>query len=149
MSSADRLQKRVRALDYILVADDDTDDQELVKEALMQTGLLETQIRFVGDGEELLSALNCARVLPNLILLDLNMPRKGGKEVLSNIRVSEKLKHVPVIMFSTSSLSSDVHDCFQLGASAYMTKPFQYSELVEAMQALITFWVGHSQVVQD
>ena len=78
--------------------------------------------------------------LPSIILLDLNMPRMGGKEALQKIKSDEVLKKIPVIIFSTSSLDTDIEHCYEYGASSYITKPSGYLHLVAIAKNLNKYW---------
>ncbi|HEY7772562.1 MAG TPA: response regulator [Marinagarivorans sp.] len=149
MKNSNTLSKRLRSVSYILIADDDLDDQELIRDALVENELSEDKLRFVADGEELLDALSEVKILPSMILLDLNMPRMGGREVLSHIKLNDRLKHIPVIMFTTSDSEVEIRQCYTLGSNAYMTKPAHYSDLVEAMRVLTQYWLGQARIVMD
>jgi CheY-like chemotaxis protein len=130
----------------ILVADDDGDDCLLIRDALTDTGL-ECDLRFVGDGIELMEYLdgcvngpqretNC---FPDLILLDLNMPRKGGREALREIRESSSFKDIPVVILTTSDEAQDIQLCHSLGAKLFITKPNMYDEWLERLNDLKRF----------
>jgi len=143
------LKKKLKLVTYIIVADDDLDDQELIRDALLECGHAKEKIQFVNDGEELTAALSHAEKLPKLILLDLNMPRKNGKEALAEIRQNERLRHIPIVIFTTSDSLSDVRECYALGSNTYITKPHLYSELLGAMQSLTAYWFRHSQTADS
>ncbi|KJY89874.1 response regulator [Pseudoalteromonas piscicida] len=143
------LIKQLHSVNYILVADDDFDDQELIRDAFEDNGVMEAKLQFVSDGVELIEKLNSTELLPSLIILDLNMPRKSGKDVLAEMRGAANLKHIPVIMFSTSDSEIDIKQCYLLGANSYMTKPSQYHELVDSMKSLLSFWLGTAKLVID
>ena len=147
MFSNQLFSTKLRALSYILIADDDLDDQELIRDALVENNIDVKKLQFVGDGVELIQALERAQTLPSLILLDLNMPRKGGKEVLTEIRNSDKFRHIPIIIFSTSDSDFEIKQCYSLGSNAFMTKPLQYQDLVESMKMLTQFWIGQARLV--
>ena len=147
MFSNQLFSTKLRALSYILIADDDLDDQELIRDALVENNIDAKKLQFVGDGVELIQALERAQTLPSLILLDLNMPRKGGKEVLTEIRHSDKFRHIPIIIFSTSDSDLEIKQCYSLGSNAFMTKPLQYQDLVESMKMLTQFWIGQARLV--
>lgn len=136
-----------RSEDYILVADDDSDDQLLMKDALAVSGTSQVKIHFVNDGQELLSALKHASRLPNIILLDLNMPVKDDKETLLAIRQCERLRHIPVIIFTTSSSTDDIRECYLLGSNTYVTKPRSFNDLVTFMSILRGYGFDYSQTV--
>lgn len=130
----------------ILVADDDGDDCLLIKDALVDSGL-DCDLRFVGDGIELMEYLyqcvdqsrkekNC---FPDLILLDLNMPRKGGREALREIRASSSFRDIPVVILTTSDEAQDIELCRSLGAKLFITKPNMYDEWLDKLNNLRQF----------
>ena len=129
----------------ILMADDDDDDFLLTKKALAESKLLNTLIR-VKDGEELLDYLygrgdyvdNHER--PGVILLDLNMPRKDGREALREIKSNEDMRDIPVVIFTTSKAEEDVYRSYQLGSNSFITKPVTFENLITVMKALGTYW---------
>jgi CheY-like chemotaxis protein len=131
----------------ILIADDDPEDIQLTSEALTEVGL-GSNISFVHDGEELLDYLlhkgkfadEPEEPLPGLILLDLNMPRMDGYEALGEIRADHRLKHIPVIVLTTSRAEEDVLRTYKSGANSFITKPVTYNGLVKAMEAVKHFW---------
>jgi CheY-like chemotaxis protein len=129
----------------ILMADDDADDRLMAKEALEASGL-RNELRFVEDGVELLNYLlkqgNYAEApRPGLILLDMNMPRKSGREALQDIKVHPDLKKIPVVILTTSQAEEDVKLGYDLGASSYITKPVTFEGLVGVMQSLGKYWL--------
>lgn len=130
----------------ILMADDDDDDFMLTKKALNESKILNTLIR-VKDGEELLEYLtkkgeytveNTRR--PGVILLDLNMPRKDGREALKEIKSNPELKDIPVVVFTTSKAEEDIYKSYQLGVNSFITKPVTFENLMSVMQALGRYW---------
>ena len=126
----------------ILMADDDNEDKLLMKHAFEESKLSAT-LEFVEDGVELFEYLEkrlSTGRLPSIILLDLNMPRMGGKEVLQKIKAHNLLKKIPVIIFSTSSLGADIEHCYEIGASSYITKPSLYSHLVIIAKSISKYW---------
>ena len=130
----------------ILMADDDDDDFLLTKKALAESKLANTLVR-VGDGEELLEYLRCEgqykdRVCerPGLILLDLNMPRKDGREALKEIKDNPDLRDIPVVIFTTSKAEEDVYRSYQLGSNSFITKPVTFDKLVHVISALGVYW---------
>lgn len=126
--------------EYIFVVDDDEDDRELISDALMENHIKQNQIHLAEDGYDLISQLQDSNSLPRFILLDLNMPRMGGKEVLESIKKENRYRHIPIIIFSTSDADADIEECYQLGCSAYLSKPSDYQSLQDLMQATIQFW---------
>lgn len=137
----------------ILIADDDADDQVLTLRALRQCGF-QNPVHAVSDGEELLAFLRHTGAYtqpdraprPGLILLDLNMPRKDGREALQDIKHDPALKAIPVVVLSTSDALHDVTLCYALGVNAFLTKPASYEGLHEAMQAVLHFWFETAQL---
>jgi CheY-like chemotaxis protein len=132
----------------ILMADDDADDRLLAADALAEARL-NNELRFVEDGEELMDYLNRrgrwsapgAAPRPGLILLDLNMPRKDGREALREIKAHPELRRIPVVVLTTSRAEEDVVRSYDLGASSFITKPVSFGGLVSAMQALGRYYI--------
>lgn len=136
----------------ILMADDDPDDRLLVKDALvecgMQPGVMEA-MRFVADGEELMDYLlrrgsyadAASSPQPDLILLDLNMPRKDGREALREIRSHAALRRIPVVVFTTSRADTDIALIYDLGANSFVTKPVAFDSLVNTLRVLSRYWL--------
>ena len=132
----------------ILMADDDPDDRQLTREAFEENHLA-NDLRFVEDGEELLDYLHRrgkyaaegAAPVPGLILLDLNMPRKDGREALREIKADPRLKNIRVVILTTSKAEEDVIRSYDLSAASYITKPVTFERLVEVVQALGKYWL--------
>ena len=130
----------------ILMADDDDDDFLLTEKALKASKLLNTLIR-VTDGEELVEYLlrtgryeGKETLRPGIILLDLNMPRKDGREALKEIKAEDNLKDIPVVVFTTSKAEEDVSRLYQLGVNSFITKPVTFNNLLEVMSSLGRYW---------
>jgi CheY-like chemotaxis protein len=131
----------------ILMAEDDSDDRLLVKDAMAECHWA-GDLRFVEDGQELLDYLrhrgkhshpaNAPR--PGLILLDLNMPRKDGREALREIKTDEELSRIPVVVLTTSRADTDIGRLYDLGANSFITKPMQFEALVNIMRILDQYW---------
>ena len=131
----------------ILMADDDADDRLMTKEAL-ESSKIANELRFVEDGEELLAYLrregkykdpkNSPR--PGIILLDLNMPKKDGREALREIRADPALRAIPVIILTTSKSEADIYRSYDSGANNFITKPVSFDGLVEIIKALDHFY---------
>lgn len=121
----------------ILLADDDKDDCLLFKEALEELQI-STQLACVYDGEQLIEWLNKNEHLPDILFLDLNMPRKNGLQCLSEIKQNKKWKQLPVIIYSTSFQKDVVDLLYKHGAQFYIRKPNEYSELKNAIHQAIT-----------
>ena len=132
----------------ILMADDDADDRMLAEDA-MRENRLENNFRCVEDGQELIDYLNrSGRYVdrpaprPGLILLDLNMPRKDGRQALTEIKSDPELRRIPVIVLTTSKTEEDVVRSYDLGANSFITKPVTFDGLVEIVRTLGTYWLG-------
>ncbi|MBJ6119167.1 response regulator [Pontibacter sp. BT310] len=131
----------------ILIADDDAEDRMLVKEALEESRL-NNNIQFVENGEELLDYLNNKGRFedkdkyptPGLILLDLNMPKKDGREALKEIKNEDHLRIIPVVVLTTSKAEEDILRTYDLGVSSFITKPVTFSSLVDVMKTLSKYW---------
>ncbi len=128
----------------ILMVDDDEDDCLMVRDALAELNL-PSVFRTVEDGEELMSYLHRRGKFtdaprPNLILLDLNMPRKDGREALEELKGDNELRSIPVVVLTTSDSDTDIMRCYDLGGNAYVRKPATYDALVEMMRAICTYW---------
>ena len=126
-------------LPYILIAEDNADHFELIREALKEGGF-PVEYVWVRDGEELLQHLSQGR-LPNLILLDLNLPRKDGREVLRIIKRTVRLRCIPIIVLTTSGSPQDVSLAYELGANAFMRKPPGFAALTDLMKSWAVFWL--------
>jgi CheY-like chemotaxis protein len=131
----------------LLMADDDVDDCLLAKEALAESRII-NELYFVHDGEQLLAYLYRSGLYadpttsprPDLVLLDLNMPRKDGREALRDIKADPTLRLIPVVVLTTSKAEEDILRTYDLGASAFITKPVTFEGLVEVMRTLGQFW---------
>jgi two-component system response regulator len=133
----------------ILLADDDEDDQQLILDA-MQDARLANEIRIVRDGQELLDYLrregayadpSADAPRPGIILLDLNMPRKDGREALSEIKSDPNLRRIPVVVLTTSEDEADVVRSYDLGVNSFITKPVTFAGLVEALGTWQQYWL--------
>jgi CheY-like chemotaxis protein len=132
----------------VLLADDDADDRQLAQEALTEVSMA-IDLRCVGDGEELLDYLRGRGAYgigidaptPNVILLDLNMPLKGGREVLKDLQADPRFRQIPVIVFTTSSSREDIDSSYALGANSYITKPVTFKGLVDVMRDFSRYWL--------
>jgi len=132
----------------ILLADDDEDDRELTRDAL-QHARLANELRFVVDGQDLMDYLRHEGTYadpsvdaprPGIILLDLNMPKKDGREALGEIKADERLRRIPVVVLTTSSDDVDVFETYDLGVSGYVTKPVTFAGLVDVMRTWTRYW---------
>ncbi len=130
----------------ILVADDDPDDRLLLREALEENRLA-NDLYFVDDGEQLMNFLRREQGYdarsaprPGIILLDLNMPRKDGREALEEIKADPKLRRVPVVVLTTSKAEEDILRSYDLGVSSFITKPVTFDSLIETVRTLGKYW---------
>jgi two-component system response regulator len=132
----------------ILMADDDADDRMLTRDALDESRVL-NELRFVEDGEELMVYLTRQGKFanpedsprPGLILLDLNMPKKDGREALKEIKADPNLRRIPIVIMTTSKAEEDIFRSYDSGASSFITKPVTFDRLVELMRTLGEYWV--------
>lgn len=132
----------------ILMADDDPDDRMMTKEAFDEARL-GNHLDFVFDGEELMDYLYRRgkykelnnRPLPGLILLDLNMPKKDGREALKEIKTDANLKRIPVVILSTSKAEEDIIRSYDFGVNSFITKPVSFEGLVDIVKALRKYWI--------
>jgi CheY-like chemotaxis protein len=131
----------------ILIADDDPDDQLMLREAFRECRL-RNPLRFAHDGEELMEILQCrgrhdstGEPPPGLILLDLNMPRKDGREALREIRADPVLRSIPVLVFTTSNFEDDIAAAWRSGADAFLSKPASFAGLVDMVQTIAQRWL--------
>jgi CheY-like chemotaxis protein len=131
----------------ILIAEDDPDDRLLCQEALEEIHF-EHNIFFVQDGEELLEYL-CHKgqyqipstsPRPDLILLDLNMPRRDGRDTLQEIKKREDLRLIPVVVMTTSRSEDDIARCYDLGVNGYVIKPVHFQSLIDIMSVIKKYW---------
>jgi CheY-like chemotaxis protein len=137
------MNKTIRSVE-ILMAEDDPEDQMLVQEAFQEAHLC-NELWLVEDGEQLLQFLrregeyeNVPK--PGLILLDLNMPRKDGREALREIKADPKLHNIPVVILTTSSSEEDIISSYDLGVSTYIRKPVTFEKLVDVARSIGHYW---------
>ena len=132
----------------ILMADDDPDDRMLTREAFEENRLM-NDLRFVEDGEELMDYLYRRGKFvdphesprPGVILLDLNMPRKDGREALKEIRADANLRRIPIVVLTTSKAEEDILRSYEIGANSFITKPVTFDGLVAVVNSLNKYWV--------
>lgn len=131
----------------ILMADDDADDRLLAQDAVAEARI-NGELRFVENGEELLDYLyrrgqfaNMDAPRPGLILLDLNMPKKDGREALREIKSQPELRRIPVVVLTTSKADTDISQIYDLGANSFIAKPVSFEALVNVMETLGHYWL--------
>jgi len=133
----------------VLMAEDDSEDRMLVQEA-WEESRGPGKLLFVTDGEDLMDYLlghgeysdRVQHPMPDLILLDLNMPKKDGREALRDIKVNADLMRIPVVVLTSSNAEEDVLRSYELGANSYITKPATFGKLVDVMKLLGDYWLG-------
>jgi len=131
----------------ILMADDDADDRLMTREAFDEAKLA-NDLRFVEDGQELMDYLHkkgeyaepADAPRPGLILLDLNMPKKDGREALKEIKADPSLKQIPIVVMTTSKAEQDIYSSYDLGVNSFITKPVSFEGMVFVITTLGQYW---------
>lgn len=131
----------------ILIAEDDADDRYLLQTAFSEIGFPE-RIDFVENGIEVLNYLDNIytsndmeeKALPGFILLDLNMPKKDGREVLKELKQHPVFKKIPVIVFTTTKNEIEIRRCYELGANSYVVKPISFDALLKVVENIRSYW---------
>lgn len=128
----------------VVIADDDEDDNLMVKSAIANLHS-NYSVTIVGNGIELIKYLDFLdknkKDLPGLVLLDINMPMKNGKETLQEIREHPKYRLIPVVMLTSSKDRNEIESCYRFGAAGYLTKPYTIQELEKKIDAVLTYWL--------
>lgn len=131
---------------YILVAEDDADDRFLLQTAFTERGFNDKLV-FVDNGIEVLSHLlafekqpHTTFQFPAFILLDLNMPKKNGRETLEEIKKHHRLKRIPVVIYTTTKSESEIKLCYELGANSYIVKPARFDSLLQVVDSMRKYW---------
>ena len=136
---------------FILIAEDDADDRFLLQAAFEENGFPD-RLHFVENGVEVLDYLNALEEkkaeiqFPRFILLDLNMPKKDGREVLKELKQHPELKKIPVVIFSTTNNEQEMRRCYELGANSYITKPNSFESLLKTVAALRSYWTHTTSI---
>ena len=143
----------MKSLPQVLLVDDNPADVGLTQEALAG-GRHQSRISNVVDGEEAMAFLrragpyaNAAR--PDLVILDLNLPRKDGRAVLADIRADEHLRTIPIVVFSTSRSMRDIARSYELGANCYVGKPGNLQDFFRVMRSIEEFWIGSALLPRE
>jgi len=131
----------------VLIADDDPDDRLLIRDAFGEIPF-SVNLHFVENGQELLDYLHHLNGYadsnetpnPDLILLDLNMPGKDGRQALREIKSNPDVRNIPVVIFTTSKEQEEIEECYKLGANSFVTKPLTFDGLVQAVKILGLYW---------
>ena len=124
----------------IAVVDDDEDDLLLIQEAF-KSCLNQENVILASSGTDLLSRLETVRTLPSFLLLDLNMPRMSGFDVLTKLRSDPRYTLMPILIFSTSNAQPDVDRAYELGANSYVKKPASFADYKSVVKDLCNFWL--------
>jgi CheY-like chemotaxis protein len=129
----------------ILLVEDNPGDVDLTREAL-EGGKLCNNLHVVSDGEEAMDFLrkqgkHASAPRPGLVLLDLNLPKKNGREVLAEMKADQDLKRIPVVVLTTSKAEEDIHKSYNLHANCYITKPIELAHFIKVVQAIEEFWL--------
>jgi CheY-like chemotaxis protein len=141
----------------ILMADDDEDDRVLTADALRRSRLV-NDMRFVVDGDDLMKYLRgegpyapggLAAPRPGLILLDLNMPKKDGREALAEIKGDPDLRQIPVVVLTTSKAEEDIFRTYDLGVNSFVSKPVTFDQLAGVMTTLALYWFDLVELPRD
>ncbi len=128
-----------------LLIEDNVGDVRLTMEALKESKMTNT-VAVASDGVEALAYLrgegeHAAKELPDIILLDLNLPRKDGREVLAEIKADDRLKHIPVVVLTTSAAEQDILRAYNLHTNCYITKPVDLERFIEVVRSIQDFWL--------
>ncbi len=137
----------------VLAAEDEETDAFFLREAFDQLDV-PNQLHIVSDGQEVMEFLERTNghedaPMPHIIFLDINMPRKNGHEVLSEIKSSDKFAHIPVVMFSGSIANDDVRQCYKNNACAYVPKARGFKEMLELVSNMEKFWFKSALLPQE
>ncbi len=137
----------------VLLVEDDPGDVELT-EAALNKSQLKINLHVVSDGEDALAYLGQEEDFsqtpsPHLILLDLNLPGLSGREVLQAIKSNQRIKHIPVVVFTTSDAEGDILKSYQLGANCYVTKPSGFKEFMNFVESIEKFWFAVGKLPHD
>ena len=130
---------------YIILADDDEDDRLFFNEAFGELGM-NTKVNTFNDGVELMDYLNGDEaILPNVLFLDLNMPKKSGIECLNEIKANSKMSEIAIAIYSTSASEEDIEETFVLGANIYIKKPSDFKSLKKVLSEVVSInWQYHT-----
>lgn len=135
---------------FILIAEDDADDRFLLQTAFEEKGFND-RLEFVENGIDLIASLNerQKKTIPNypkFILLDLNMPKKDGREVLRELKQHEVYKKIPIVIFTTTRNENEIRRCYEMGANTYVIKPANFTELLNTIEQIRTYWFDTASI---
>ena len=131
----------------ILVAEDDADDRFLIQTAFEEKGYSDI-LEFVENGIELIAYLDerSKESMPRIILLDLNMPKKDGREVLLELKQHHLFKRIPIVVFTTTKNENEIARCYDLGANTYIVKPTSFEELLFIVEQIHSYWLNAAAI---
>lgn len=132
----------------ILLVDDDADDRLLMQDAFEEIQM-DCQLHQAEDGSELMDYLYrkgkfshlAGEIYPEVILMDLNMPRKDGRQALQEVKSNERFRHIPIVVFSTSKSPDDIARSYQLGANSFVVKPVSFEKLLDVLRTIGKYWL--------
>jgi CheY-like chemotaxis protein len=137
---------------FILIAEDDADDRFLLQTAFEEKGF-QDKIEFVENGVELLKFLEKIRLkdsdeymFPGFIMLDLNMPKKSGREALQELKQHPVFKSIPVIVYTTTKNETEIRRCYELGANSYIVKPARFEALLKVVEDIRNYWFNTASI---
>jgi CheY-like chemotaxis protein len=138
---------------FILIAEDDADDRFLLQTAFEEKGF-QDKIEFVENGVELLKFLEKIRlkdsdeemIYPAFIMLDLNMPKKSGREALQELKQHAVFKSIPVIVYTTTKNEMEIRRCYELGANSYIVKPARFEALLKVVEDIRNYWINTASI---
>lgn len=130
----------------ILLIEDDAIEVMKFKRVLSNLRLNHSIVE-ANNGEEALKILNIKDQMPNIILLDLNMPKIDGIEFLSNLKKNDKLRHIPAVVLTTSNNIKDLKKCYEIGIAGYILKPLKYEDYITKIESLLTYWSMNELII--
>ncbi|MES2649776.1 MAG: response regulator [Bacteroidota bacterium] len=136
---------------FILIAEDDADDRFLLQTAFEEKGYKD-KLEFVENGMELIAYLDALQGknnnrYPKFILLDLNMPKKDGREVLKELKQHQLYKKIPIVIFTTTRNENEIRRCYEMGANTYVVKPASFNDLLNTIEHIRGYWLDTASVV--
>ena len=134
----------MRNLNILLIEDDEIERMKFHR--VLQKNNFDCEIQEATNGEEAVQILSDETKAPDLILLDLNMPKMSGIEFLQSLKSDDRLRYIPVVILSTSNNRSDLKRCYEEGIAGYIVKPLKYEDYVEKIQSLVKYW-GKNELI--
>ena len=136
---------------FILIAEDDADDRFLLQTAFEEKGYHD-KLEFVENGIELIAYLDerqqaNGKQYPKFILLDLNMPKKDGREVLKELKQHEVYRKIPIVIFTTTRNENEIRRCYEMGANTYIVKPASFNDLLNTIEQIRSYWLHTAAIV--